>query len=81
MDDLRSRKITDAIRAQANKHYDHMLASGMKPHSMSGIWMEDVSDNPEWLVIYAGQHTDDNGKLFKDGFNVSKISNLWFNAY
>jgi len=53
----------------------------VQPHSMSGIWTEDVEKDPEWLVIYASEHMDDKGNIQRDGFNVSSYQLLPFCFY
>jgi hypothetical protein len=74
LDDLRRRTITAAVKDEAKSKYQKMLASGMQLHSTSGIWLEDKAVDPDWLVIYAGQHQDASGKTFYDGFTVNLLS-------
>jgi hypothetical protein len=64
------RSITNDVKAQARSKFQQMVNANMTPHRTSGIWYEDVDENPEWLVIYAGEHRDENGKLWQDGFTV-----------
>jgi hypothetical protein len=73
LDHLRCRKITTAAKDEAKSKYQKMLASGMQPRSTSGIWVEDKAVDPDWLVIYAGQHKDASGKTFYDGFTVGLL--------
>lgn len=70
--DLRARNITDSIKLEAEVHYQQMLKSHMKPCSTSGIWVEDVAENPQWLVIYAGQHQTEKG-FVRDGFHTDEM--------
>lgn len=44
--------------------------SSLTPRSTSGIWYEDVEENAEWLVAYAGEHVDERGVIRQDGFTV-----------
>lgn len=61
----------------ANRKYNEMVANKkLKPHRESGIWYEDVAENPQWLVIYAGEHLGADRKLFQDGFTVGFISDV-----
>lgn len=76
LNNLRKRRITDVIKEQEQIKYDAMLEANMTPRSTSGVWMDD-SGSKQWLVIYAGQHSD-GGVICRDGFEVchSKFSNM-----
>ena len=69
------------MKQKAQTIYDKMRADCVQPHSMSGIWTEDVEKDPEWLVIYASEHMDDKGNIQRDGFNVSSYQLLPFCFY
>lgn len=53
-----------------------MVESRMPPRKTSGIWVDDSPDY-EWLVIYAGEHVDETGKTYRDGFSVKSYSNFY----
>lgn len=72
MTDLRNRSITADVKQKAHTRFNEMVADkSLTLHQTSAIWYEDVEQNPEFLVIYAAEHLDDEGKLRRDGFSVS----------
>ena len=71
LEKLRARDAS-ADKPLAVTRFSEMIASGMIPHQTSGVWLDD-SSKAEWLLIYAGQHQDENGKVYRDGFIVSHI--------
>ena len=75
LDDLRARCITSEVKREAEERFRSMEASNMQPWGMSRRWMEDT-DDPEWLVIYAAQHTEQ-GKIVRDGFKVCLLIFFW----
>jgi hypothetical protein len=56
-----------------------MLSSEILPCKTSALWLDD-SPKAEWLVIYASEPTDVNGKIYRDGFTVSHTL-LWCVGY
>ena len=57
----------------AEQQFAAMVQSRMPPRKTSGIWLDD-SPEGEWLVIYAGEHIDEEGKAYRDGFTVESCS-------
>jgi hypothetical protein len=73
LEELRSRKITNTSKKEAEGRIDSMKAGGLAPHNTSGKW---IDEDGEWLVIYASYHHDQGGKYIRDGFQVCTLSLL-----
>jgi len=61
----------------AEQRFAAMVESCMSSRKTSGIWVDDFLER-EWLVIYAGEHIGETGKIYHDGFTIESGSiSIW----